>query len=331
MGAAAGAAAFDIEEEHRFTNGAEPVVRIISTTDTEIFLPLIRGFQAENPGIGVHYTVTSTRELYSAIGEEGARFDLAVSSAMDLQMKLANDGFAAEYASAQTKGLPPWSKWRAHLFAFTQEPVVLALSKSGVAGLDIPATRDDLIRLLRENPNRFRNRVGTYDPNKSGAGYLFASQDARHSETYWRLSEVMGGLEPALYSSSGAMISDLQSGKIIFAYNVLGPYVEPRLVDWPDGKIVELQDHTNVLLRTALVPKAAENPELGAAFLDYLLSERGQDLVEREAGLPRIDEAELSRQPHLRPIRLDPGLLVFVDPLKRGNFLKEWNAAILQP
>ena len=31
-----------------------------------------------------------------------------------------------------------------------------------------------------------------------------------------------------------------------------------------------------------------------------------------------------------KPIRLDTGLLVYLDNLKRKNFLREWNAALLQ-
>ena len=324
-------AAMEIEDQGVFGSPDQPTVRIVSTTDSEIFAPLIEAFVAENPRISVSYTVTSTRALYQAYVQEAPDFDLAVSSAMDLQMKLANDGFAAPYASPHTQALPSWARWRNHLFAFTQEPVVLALSRAGFDGLPIPRTRDYLIRLLRENPEHFKGRIGTYDPNLSGAGYLFDTQDARHSDTFWRLSELIGGLDPALFASSGAMIAALQSSEIFLAYNVLGPYAESRLNDWPDGQILELQDHTNVLLRTAFIPTRAAQPDLGAAFLDFLLSESGQRLLASESGLPRIDEGALSRQPHLRPIRLDPGLLVFVDPLKRSKFLSEWSAAVIQP
>ena len=86
-----------------------------------------------------------------------------------------------------------------------------------------------------------------------------------------------------------------------------------------------------MLLRTAIVPVTAPAPELGRSFVDFLLSEQGQGLIESETGLPRIDEAALATQPHLRPIRLDPGLLVYVDPLKRRKFLNEWSAAVVQP
>ncbi len=326
------AIAFEVEESVVFEGLASgPELKILSTTDAEIFAPLVLAYQRRNPQVTVQYTVTSTQQLYQAIKEEAAAFDVAVSSAMDLQMKLANDGYALGLRSAATAELPGWAHWRDQLFAFTQEPVVLVVSQKGFQGLSFPRTRDDLIRLMRENPERFKGRMGTYDPNRSGAGYLFATQDARQSDTYWRMSEVMGQLDPQLYTSTGAMIDDVKSGRLLMAYNVLGSYATSRLPSWPDGMIIELQDYTNVLLRTALIPVNAPELDLGRGFLDFLLSDIGQILIESETGLPRIDENALATQPHLRPIRLDPGLLVFVDPLKRRKFLNEWSAAVVQP
>jgi iron(III) transport system substrate-binding protein len=324
------ATGFEIEEERFFPGGAREL-RILSTTDTAVFAPLIVAFQSENPGISVRYTVASTRELYQAVGVEGVAYDLAVSSAMDLQMKLVNDGFAASFSSDTTALLPPWAHWRDQLYAFSQEPVVLVVSRSGLSGLTPPETRDELVRLIRENPQAMRGRIGTYDPMRSGAGYLFATQDARQSNTFWRLSEVMGSVGPVLYTSTSAMIGDLKTGRLVMAYNVLGPYVAAHLPDWPDGQVIEFRDYTNVLLRTAFIPADAADPGLGSRFLDFLLSERGQEVLETRSRLPRIDGAALAAEPHLYPIRLDPGLLVYVDPLKRSKFLSEWTAAVVQP
>ena len=324
--------AFEIEEERLFSAPeGTATLRIISTTDTEIFAPLIEGYMNTHPGVSVHYVVAGSRDVYSALTDGQQGFDLAISSAMDLQMKLANDGLARPYRSDQTERLPNWAHWRDLLFAFAQEEVVLTVTKSGFAGLDVPRTRDELIATIRDNPARFQGRIGTYDPSLSGAGYLFATQDARQSDTFWRLSEVIGRVDPALYGSTGAMIEDLKTGKLIMAYNVLGSYVAGQLAQWPDGQIVEMRDFTHVLLRTALIPASAEAPDLGESFLDFLLSPTGQTMIATKAVLPRIDENALATQPHLRPIRLDPGLLVYVDPLKRRRFLTAWTAAIVQP
>lgn len=321
----------EIEEETWFGSaGQGGELHIISTTDTEVFAPLIAAYLARVPGVAIRYVVASSQDLYRAMVEEDGGFDLAISSAMDLQMKLVNDGWARAHGSAETARLPGWATWRDQLFAFTQEPVVIALSRGSLGSLPVPATRSALIELIRDNPGQFAGRIGTYDPRTSGAGYLFASQDARRSDTYWRLSEVMGGLDPRLYTSTGAMIDDLIDGRLTLAYNVLGSYLSRRMADWPDGEMVALRDYTHVLLRTAFIPAGATNPDQGGAFLDFLISEQGQELLAAETGLPRIDEGALAAEPHLRPIRLDAGLLVYVDPVKRQNFLEEWTAAVVQ-
>ncbi|MFW2544270.1 ABC transporter substrate-binding protein [Primorskyibacter sp. 2E107] len=321
--------AFEIEEHRWFRADPErATLHILSSTDTRIFAPMIEAYQSRNPGVSVHYVVSNTQAVYAAIADEDAAFDLAISSAMDLQMKLANDGLALAHSSEATARLPAWAHWRDQLFGFTQEPVVMAVSRRALGPGPLPQTRQDLIRLMRDNPEVFAGRIGTYDPAASGAGYLFASQDARQSDTFWRMSEVMGGLSPRLYASTGAMLDDLQAGKLILAYNVLGSYLADRLEGWPDGAMIELRDYTQVLLRTAFVPTRAQSPDLGRGFIDFLISDAGQTLIAERTGFARIDEAALAGGPHLRPIRLDPGLLIYVDPLKKSRFLEEWRAAV---
>ncbi|MFV2034108.1 MAG: ABC transporter substrate-binding protein, partial [Halocynthiibacter sp.] len=216
---------FEIESE-TFYEVAAPAreINIISTADKDVFAPVLLAFQAENPGVSVRYTVVSSTELMTAIETEGVPFDIALSSAMDLQTKLANDGYTQPYRSAATAALPDWAKWRDHIFSFTREPATIVVSTSAFEGLEVPKNRQGLIALLRENADRFQGRVGTYDVRQSGLGYLFATQDSRSSEIYWRLTEVMGRLGTRLYCCSSDMIRDVSEGRIAVAYNVLGSY-----------------------------------------------------------------------------------------------------------
>lgn len=326
---AAMAQAFEIEDQKVFGQGAGAEIAVLSTTDTEIFAPLIEAFLARNPDLRLRYVVASSQEVYRAIHDDGAAFDLVISSAMDLQMKLANDGYAAAYASDAVLDLPDWARWRDRLFGFALEPVVLLASRPAMMGMEMPRTRRDLIDLLRANPERFDGRIATYDPHVSGAGYLFATQDARQTDAFWRLAEVMGRLNARLYCCSGEMIDDLESGKLALAYNVVGSYALTRLPGNPDIQVIEPEDFTVALLRTAFVPVGADDPARGGALLDFMLGPQGRALIDGVAELPPLDQTAL--KPHLRPIRLDPGLLVYLDQIKRQSFLAEWDAAMTQP
>jgi len=117
------------------------VLKIISTTDVGFFAPIITSFRAENPALSVDYITVSTTELMRAIHSERAEFDVAVSSAMDLQTKIANDELMRAHRSGMTQVLPDWARWRDHVFAFTQEPAAIVINRAAFAGLDIPQSR----------------------------------------------------------------------------------------------------------------------------------------------------------------------------------------------
>ena len=262
--------AFEIEEQKRYpVASGQKTIAILSTADIDVFEPIILAFQRANPDININYVTSGSTEVMKAIYQEGATFDLVISSAMDLQTKLANDGFALDYSSEATASLPSWATWRNQLFGFTQEPAVMVISEAAFDGLEVPHTRQELIETLRDNPETFAGRVGTYDVRTSGLGYLFATQDSRNTESFWRLTEVMGRLDAQLYCCSGGMISDVASGKLALAYNVLGSYAESQLQGTDGLKIIPLDDFVGVMLRTALIPRGAKQPEAAGRMIDF--------------------------------------------------------------
>ena len=322
--------AFEFEKKVMFKTNGNDMLRIVSTTDIELFQPLIEAFQKRQPGLSVEYVQASSNAVFEAVTDRKEHFDVGISSAMDLQTKAANDGFTQEYFSPTTAAFPSWSRWRDQVFGFTQEPAVLVASKNAFRGLITPTTRPELIELLRSNPDRFRGRIGSYDVRSSGLGYLFASQDVRQSDGFWRLAEVMGSLNPKLYCCSSSMIEAIKSGEILLAYNVLGPYASSRIDVDDFASIVPLSDYTNVMMRTALIPVQAKNRRMAGRFIDFLLSGSGRKLLKNKVGLPPLDPASLKIGSSLRPIKLGPGLLVYLDRLKRQFFLKAWEDSMLQ-
>lgn len=322
--------ALEVEDHKRYPGVGSEVVRVLSTADLAVFEPFIRRFQARHPEIGIDYTVASSAELHRAI-RAGAAFDLVLSSAMDLQFQLANDGFAQSYASDATAALPDWARWRGLVFAFTSEPAVTVVSTEAFAGLPRPSTRQELISILRDHPDRFQSAVGTYDVRVSGLGYLFATQEARHSDAYWRLTEVVGRLDPQLYCCSAQMIDAVARGELAVAYNVLGSYAAQRLAA-PGGagmEILELEDFANVMLRTALIPATAQSTEAAGTLLDALLRE-GLRETQGSLVLPPLGGASDDARLSFGPIRLGPALMVYLDRLNRRAFLESWESAMEQ-
>ncbi|OED37262.1 ABC transporter substrate-binding protein [Chromatiales bacterium (ex Bugula neritina AB1)] len=323
--------AFEIEELRVFGPAdATHQLKVISTADTELFAPLIEHFIANSAETAVEYIAVSSTSLMQAIYQDKEPFDIAISSAMDLQTKLANDGYTRAHISEISRQVPGWAKWRNHVFAFTQEPAAIVYSPEALAGLPVPQTRQQLITLLRNHPQKFQRRVGTYDVRTSGLGYLFATHDARSSDIYWRLSEVMGSLNVRLYCCSGAMIEDIISGELAIAYNVLGSYAEARKKQGAEIEIIEPDDFTTVMLRSALIPANAQSPSLAGLFIDHLISASWLNSNADYYPFPEISKDPASSGTAHRPIRLGPGLLVYLDKLKRKRFMQEWVSSMIQ-
>jgi len=327
---ASSVSALDVEETRRFEGTTDRIVRVLSTADLALFAPFLDAFHNRNPNITLEYQVVSSSDLYQAI-RNGAQFDVAISSAMDLQFKLVNDGFARNHRSPQTSALPEWARWRDQIFAFTAEPAVVVISHEAFKDLPTPETRQQLIALVRDHPDRFRGAIGTYDVRESGLGYLFATQEARSTDAYWRLSEVLGRLNPELYCCSGQMIEDVANGTLAIAYSVLGSYAEEQIDGTLNNRvsILQMQDYSNVILRTAIVPATAQNAIEAGAFIDFLVG-IGVGDIPGDWPLPQLHETAEAAGAGFGPIRLGPALMIYLDPLNQRAFLEEWENAMDQ-
>lgn len=315
----------DWEDRRLFAgSGATATLRIVSSTDIDLFAPLIDAFVASNPDVSIEYLVTGTADIDRRFRATPDAFDIAISSAMDLQLKLTNDGYALVLENVSH---PAWAEWRQSLFAFTTEPAAIVINRRAFQGLSVPRSRQELIEALRARPDVFRGRVGTYDVRQSGLGYLFATQDARASETYWRLMEVMGGLEARLYCCSGDMIDDLTDGTIAVAYNVLGSYAEARAESQDILEIVLPSDFPTTMMRTAFVSRATDEPAAAQRFIQFLVTYQSDPTAGPRTLPPLRDTANGSDR---ATIVLEPALMTFLDALKRNKFLSEWENALIQ-
>jgi iron(III) transport system substrate-binding protein len=311
---------------------------IYSTTDAREVAQLLQDFRALYPQIRVEYADINSTELYSRfIAEVAAKegtADLLWSSAMDLQIKLVNDGYAQAYASPEKPNLPPWAIWKNEAYGITAEPVVMVYNKRLMPADDVPHTRTDLERLLTSNP-AYDGKIAMMNPERSGAGFLYITQDLQVTRDTWRLVRAMGRANVQLYSSAGAVLERVSSGEHLIAYNMIGPYALEREARDPSIGVVLPTDYTLVASRIALIPADARNPAAAKLFLDYLLSKRGQTFLARRHMTPVRTDVEAPQGihidgPSMRAIRVGPELLANLDQIKRLRFLKDWRSALKQ-
>ncbi len=126
------------------------------------------------------------------------------------------------------------------------------------------------------------------------------------------------------------MISDLRAGDLAVVYNVAASDAARFRPDDPDLIQLATEDYTFAILRSAFIPSAAANAAGGQALLAFLLSEPAQRLIAETSGVALVPGTGPAPAPQLRPIRLDAGLLVYGDRLRRAGLLTEWQAALEQ-
>jgi len=187
---------------------------------------------------------------------------------------------------------------------------------------------------LQERPETYQGRLATYDPERSGVGFLLLTQDIGTARRNWELVRAMGQVGAKLYSSSSTMLDRVAAGDQRLAYNVLGSYAQQRARQDSALGVVFPSDYTLVVSRVAFIPRAAPHPNAARLFLDYLLSREGQrHLAARSMAPVREDVAEEDAIPPearaaVRPVRLGPDLLTYLDQAKRSLFLREWRRAL---
>lgn len=319
---------------------AEGRVVVYAATDKEIVQALIDDFEKRHPGIVVEYHDMHSTTLYQRVIDEaadGGKADVVWSSAMDLQVKLVNDGYAQPHHSAETAALPAWAVWKNEAFGTTYEPAAIVYHKPAFRPEEVPDTHAALIELLEREPHRFRDRLTTYDPRQSGVGLLLHSQDAQSNPiAFWSLAKAFGncGLHP--YATSGSMLDAISNGWKLIGYNVLGSYALTRANNDPAIGVVLPRDYTLVLSRVAFITRQARHPQAARLWLDHLLSRHGQTVLARSAGLFAVRE-DVSTDNAMglrtqlgaafRPIPIGSGLLAYLDQAKQREFLRQWEAA----
>jgi two-component system, OmpR family, sensor histidine kinase TctE len=313
---------------------------IAGTTDTALFKPFLQAFQAANPGLAITYLETDSIALFRGFlaGTLDPAPDLLISSASDLQLKLANDGHAISHASPWLAQLPSWAQWRGEVIGFTYEPAVIIYNPTLLPPGTQPRTHRELAELLERDPTRFTGRVATYDIARSGVGYLLASQDQQISSHFWRLAAAFGRVEARLSDSSPEILDNVANGNLLLGYNVLGSYAFARQAEGVPIGIVVPDDYVLVLTRSLLIPRKAANPDLARAFVDFALSPAGQGIaagrsalgavMPESPGIWTMERISTMGQGVVQPITLSPVLMVALDPQRRSGFLSAWQRIV---
>jgi iron(III) transport system substrate-binding protein len=318
------------------TASRERQLTIYSATDSRGLADVLAAFRKLYPFIAIRYVDLAAREVYDRfLAEASSRrvaADLLMNSAMDLQIKLVNDGYSQPYASPEKPNLPEWAVWKNEAYAVSAEPIVFAYNRRLLPAQEVPRSHSDLQTLLERRRAAYEGKIALYDPETSSTGFLYITQDVQLDRGTWNLVRAIGRTKPKMYNSTIEMIRKVSSGEHLLAYNMIGSYALAQAAKDPAIGIIVPNDYVLMTSRIALIPKEAPHPASAKLFLDFMLSRAGQSLLARQHMTPLrqdVQQVRLSVDPNrVRAIRVGPTLLTNLDQLTRVNFLNQWRRAL---
>lgn len=309
---------------------------VYSAADLREVAEVLSEFRRRYPSIELQYAHLASREVYDRflreIGAGQETADLVFNSAMDLQIKLVNDGYAQAYASPEKPFIPPWATWKNEAYGVTAEPIVFAYNKHLLPAGDVPTSHDALTRLLSTKARSLRGKVVSYDVERSSTGFLFFTQDEQISRDTWKMLRALGRTHPKFYLAGEEMLRRISTGEHLLAYNLMSSYaLEWRALN-PAVEVVFPDDYTLVMSRIAFISKVARHPAAAKLFLDFLLSRDGQQLLAKRYMTPvRTDLQGALRHgdpSDLRAIHVGPVLIANLDQIRQRRLVAEWKKAV---
>ncbi|MGV2841835.1 ABC transporter substrate-binding protein [Vibrio cyclitrophicus] len=326
-------------------DGNEDALVIYGAAYLSEMKPLLDDFQRRNPDITVRYQAMSSNVLDAHIRDQKPdQPDITISSVMDLQLRLVNDGYALPYQinvagyGSQSGIVPHWSQWRNELFGFSYEPAVIVFNESFLEGKEVPLSRVELLSFIRLHSDELMGKIGLFDIRDVGIGYLLWSFERAQTSNYGQFLELFNLHQARTFDSSASMLQALTDGDIAIAYNIMGSYANSWESKHKDVVIVATNDYTPVIIRTAFINKTTPRLEQAQAFIDYLFSYSGQKLMAKETNMPPVrtdiksaKSAAVLREQfanQLKPLPLDVSLLIFSDQSKKSLVITEWESAL---
>ena len=314
---------------------AEDRLVIYSAAEKKYCTGLLEDFNARHPGIEVDFvfgiSVALHERYLAALAAGKPEADLLRSSAMDLQMSLVLTGDALRHPSPGAHALPQGAAYRDLAYATTMEPLVTLVNRDRF-DLNLAAgSLTELTAVLRSDPERFLGRIACYDIAANGLGFLALLHESRRSVDFAAFLQVLAACRPKLFGSNPPLVEEVASGRAALGFHVLASYALRATRSNPSLAIAASNTPPLAVSRVAFIPRSAPHPNAARLFLDYLLSQDGQQCL-LEAGLFPICRVAGGVAPSgtdaVTPIRIDRDFGDLLDPQHRHKLLSQWRAAV---
>jgi iron(III) transport system substrate-binding protein len=270
-----------------FSVGAETLT-VYSAGPKGLSNELVKGFEAETGATVSLYQATGGKIMARYQAEKSnPHVDVMVSSSLGHAITLSKAGELLPYQSPNAKTVPSFLKTNTYV---AQGTAVLAIAYNTQSTLPAPTSWSDLTKPI------YKDQVTMPDPSSSGSALtLVQGLHEEMGDKAWDMFSNLkanGMIVPG--ANNAALNPVLQGAKsVVFGavdYIALGLARKGETI-----KVVYPTDGTVLAPRPMMILKSTKHADLAKKFVDYVLSNQGQDMVAKTLILPARSDIKADR------------------------------------
>ncbi|MFP4044746.1 MAG: ABC transporter substrate-binding protein [Rhodosalinus sp.] len=277
-------------------------------------------FEAET-GIEVDLFQGTTGDVMARLEaeESNPQADVVISASWASALDLHDRGLLMEYTSPNAETVPDFLK---HSHYVAQAVSALAIAWNTESGTPRPSDWGDLA------DDDYTDLVTMPDPSQSGSAFeLVAGLQETMGEDAWTLFGDLADNGMIVPGANAAALNPVLQGAAAAVFGAVDYISYGRAESGESIEVITPESGTVIAPRPMMILGSTDAPESAQAFIDFVLSEAGQELVAEVFLMPSRTDVE-ARRPGLNEldiIELDPEEL----DAQRTEILERYNEVVL--
>lgn len=248
---------------------------------------LAEAFQAET-GITVNVFQGTTGQVMARLEAEEAnpQADVVVSASWGSAVDMHERGLLMEYLSPNAAEVPDFLT---HSHYVAQGVSALAMVWNTQSDVPRPSEWSDL------TDEAYRDLITMPDPAQSGAAFdLVAGLEAAMGEGAWELLAGLAANDMIVPGPNAAALNPVLQGAKAVVFGAVDYISYAQAAGGETIEVIVPDSGTVIAPRPMMILQSTSNPDAAKAFVDFVLSEAGQELVAATWMMPaRADVAGL--------------------------------------
>ncbi len=307
-------------------------LKVYYGTSRDLFEPVIQAFADANPAIKVSSYRAPTEELMATIELEiragKPLADVIVITASQLFGLHQQHKALEPYVPKDLDKVKKEVRDPANLLIPTGLNLsVIQYNTKRITGADIPKKFTDLL-----NP-KWNNQVVMTDPRNSASAHThiwfltkYMVDTAGEPPYGWTFYRELRKLNPKAVASHGTIRAMVQTGERPLGIQMLNDALKSVSTGEP-ASFVLAQEGSAAEIAAAGIMKASRNQKEAQAFVDFMLTEKGQDLMAKLAGYVPVRADMPFKFPDgrsLAEVKVVPVDLPYNSPAKREEHMQKF-------